>query len=178
MRGSQERLRVAAPAKPGKTKPRAPSAPRAEAPPLPVVDISDRLAHLVKDAGKALARALQLKLAERSIAYGHWTFLRILWKHDGISQTELSRLAGVMTPSTFAAMQAMEKLGYIERRQKPENRKNVYIHLTAAGKALESELVPLAVAVNDVSIAGLSERQIADFRNVLIAILGNLDDGR
>ena len=144
--------------------------------PRPVVDPSDRLAHLVKDAGKALARALQARLAERSVAYGHWTFLRVLWKHDGISQAELSRLAGVMTSSTFTAVQGMEKLGYVVRRQKPENRKKIYIYLTAAGRALESELVPLAIDVNDTSIAGLSERQISEFRKVLVSIIKTLDE--
>jgi DNA-binding MarR family transcriptional regulator len=145
------------------------------APPSPAIDLTDRLAHLVKDAGKSLSRALQARLAERAIAYGHWTFLRILWKHDGISQTELSRLAGVMAPSTFAAVQAMEDLGYVVRKQKPDNRKTVYIHLTPLGRSLEAELVPLAVAVNDVATQGLSARQVDAFRETLITIIENLE---
>jgi DNA-binding MarR family transcriptional regulator len=140
-----------------------------------VIDLTDRLAHLVKDAGKSLSRALQARLAQRAIAYGHWTFLRILWKHDGISQTELSRLAGVMAPSTFAAVQAMEDLGYVVRKQKPDNRKTIYIHLTALGRSLEAELVPLAVEVNDVATQGLSSREIDAFREMLIIIIGNLE---
>jgi MarR family transcriptional regulator, organic hydroperoxide resistance regulator len=139
------------------------------------VDTTDRLAHLIKDAGKSLARALQERLAERSIAYGHWTFLRILWKQDGISQTELSQLAGVMTPSTFAAVQSMGKLGYVVRKHKPGNRKKIYIHLTRAGRALERELNPLAIDVNTIATIGLSKKQIADFRKVLIAMIENLN---
>jgi DNA-binding MarR family transcriptional regulator len=155
---------------------------KVDPPPGPEIDTSDRLAHLVKDAGKLLSRALQARLAQRSIAYGHWTFLRILWKHDGINQTELSRLAGVMAPSTFAAVQAMEDLGYIERRRKPDNRKTIYIHLTALGRSLEAELVPLAVEVNDVATHGLSVHQVDAFREALITIIENLEqlaaDGR
>ncbi|HEY2534559.1 MAG TPA: MarR family transcriptional regulator [Xanthobacteraceae bacterium] len=110
------------------------------------------------------------------MAYGHWTFLRILWKHNGISQTRLSQLAGVMAPSTFAAVAAMEKLGYIVRKQKPGNRKNIYISLTRAGHALEAKLVPLAVEVNKIAVTGLSRKQIAEFRKVLIAIINNLEN--
>jgi DNA-binding MarR family transcriptional regulator len=143
--------------------------------PGPAIDTSDRLAHLVKDAGKLLSRALQARLAQRSIAYGHWTFLRILWKNDGINQTELSRLAGVMAPSTFAAVQAMEDLGYIKRRRKPGNRKAIYIHLTPLGRSLEAELVTLAVDVNDVATHGLSARQVDAFRETLITIIENLE---
>ncbi len=158
-----------------KAKRRARRAKRSELPSRLNVDLSDRLAHLVKDAGKLLARALQSRLNERSIAYGHWTFLRILWKHNGISQTRLSQLAGVMTPSTFAAVQGMERLGYVIRRQKPSNQKNVYIFLTPTGRALEAQLVPLAVEVNNIAVAGLTRKQIAEFRKVLIAIMGNFE---
>src|SRR3954468_17890970 len=105
---------------------------------------NDRLAHLVKDATRALVRALQMRLMEHGVSFGHWTFLRILWEHDGLTQRELSGQAGVMEPTTFSALKALEKLGYIERRQLPDNRKNVYVHLTPRGRALRDVLVPLA----------------------------------
>jgi DNA-binding MarR family transcriptional regulator len=70
----------------------------------------------------------------------------------------------------------MEKLGYIVRKQKPHNRKNVYIFLTAAGKALEAELVPLAVEVNNIAVAGLTRKQISELRKALIAIIHNFED--
>ena len=96
---------------------------------------NDRLAHLVKDVTRALLRALQTRLARHGVAFGHWAFLRILWETNGLTQRELSVQAGVMEPTTFAAIKAMEKLGYVQRRQKPSSRKNVYVFLTPAGRA-------------------------------------------
>jgi hypothetical protein len=58
----------------------------------PVPD--DRLAHLVKDTSRALVRSLQARLAEHDVSFGHWTFLRILWEHDGLTQRSLSAEAG------------------------------------------------------------------------------------
>ncbi len=72
---------------------------------------NDRLAHLVKDATRALLRALQMRLAAHSVSLGHWTFLRILWERDGLTQKELSEQAGVMEPTTFSALKAMERFG-------------------------------------------------------------------
>lgn len=135
---------------------------------------NDRLAHLVRDAGRAYTRALQLRLAEYGVPFGHWTFLRILWECDGLTQRELSDRAGVMEPTTFAAMKTMEALGYIERRQLPENKKNMYVHLTPAGRALKRKLVPLAEDANQVSIQGLSASDIQTTRRVLLTILSNL----
>ncbi|HET7730370.1 MAG TPA: MarR family transcriptional regulator [Usitatibacter sp.] len=135
---------------------------------------NDRLAHLVKDATRALVRALQMRLLEHGVAPGHWTFLRILWEHDGLTQRELSAEAGVMEPTTFAALKGMERMGYVTRRQLPENRKNVYVFLTARGRALKRKLVPLAEEVNRVAVAGLDPAEVARARALLLAVIENL----
>src|SRR5882757_774313 len=125
---------------------------------------NDRLAHLVKDAARAMVRALQMRLAEHSVTFGHWTFLRILWETDGLTQKELSVQAGVMEPTTFAAVKAMEALGYVQRQQTPDNKKNMHVFLTVEGRALKEKLVPLAEEVNEVSVVGLSEHDIKTAR--------------
>jgi DNA-binding MarR family transcriptional regulator len=134
----------------------------------------DRLAHLVRDASRAFQRALQLRLAAHGVSFGHWTFLRVLWEQDGITQKALSVRAGVMEPSTFVAVTAMEKRGYVTRRHRPGNRKNVYVHLTRAGRALQRTLVPLAEDVNRVGVHGLPPPRVEAVRRVLLAIIANL----
>jgi len=134
----------------------------------------DRLAHLVKDAMRGLGRALHMRLAQHKVSYGHWTFLRILWEEDGLTQRALSERAGLQEPTTFSALKAMEKLGFVERRQLPHSRKNVYVHLTSKGRALKRRLVPLAVEVNKVAIEGTSEADVAATRRTLLAIIENL----
>ena len=134
----------------------------------------DRLAHLVKDATRALVRALQMRLAAHGVPFGHWAFLRILWERDGLTQRELSGRAGVMEPTTFSALKAMEGIGYVRRRRLPENRKNIYVFLTAKGRALKEKLVPLAEDVNRVAVAGLADEDLSRTREVLLAIIDNL----
>ncbi len=136
--------------------------------------MKERLAHVIREAARALVRALTLRLAEHGVSFGHWTFLRILWQRDGLTQRELSEMAGVMEPTTFAALKAMEELGYVERRQLPENRKNVYVHLTPQGRALKKKLVPLAEDVNKVATRGVKAEELATTRRVLVAMLENL----
>ena len=128
---------------------------------------NDRLAHLVKDATRGLVRALTARLAEHQVAFGHWAFLRILWETDGLTQRELSVQAGVMEPTTFSALKAMERLGYVERRQMPPSRKNVYVFLTPAGTPYHDTRglggSPIKRAFNSACVrAGLAE--IAGYR--------------
>ena len=135
---------------------------------------NDRLAHLVKDATRALVRALSMRLAVHKVSFGHWTFLRILWEGDGLTQRELSAEAGVMEPTTFAALRAMERLGTVTRRQVGRDRKKVHVFLTPKGRALKRRLVPLAEEVNNIAVAAVSPADIAAARAVLLAIIENL----
>jgi DNA-binding MarR family transcriptional regulator len=119
-------------------------------------------------------RALQSRLAAHGVPFGHWTFLRILWEREGLTQRELSAEAGVMEPSTFAAIRAMEELGYVTRSQTPENRKNVYVHLTPKGRALRRKLEPRAEEVNSIAVRGASAEDRAATRRTLRLIIENL----
>ena len=119
-------------------------------------------------------RSLSRRLAAHGVPFGHWTFLRILWERDGLTQRELSEEAGVMEPSTFAAIKAMEKLGYVKRKRLPDNRKNVYVHLTPKGRALRKKLVPLAEEVNHIGLRGLSASERATVRRALMTMIDNL----
>ena len=135
---------------------------------------NDRLAHLIKDATRALLRALQMRLTEHSVSLGQWTFLRILWESDGITQRELSELAGVMEPTTFTAVTAMEKLGYVTRKKLPNNKKMVYVSLTAKGRMLKRKLVPLAEEVNRIAVENVNPLDITMMRRVLLTMIENL----
>ena len=135
---------------------------------------NDRMAHLIRDTERAFRRALQMRLAVHSVPFGHWSFLRILWEADGLTQKELSARAGVMEPTTFTAMKAMEALGYITRKQLPTNKKNMYVYLTNEGRALKEKLVPMAEDANQVSVHGVSPQDVKTARKVLLAMIENL----
>ena len=134
------------------------------------------LIHLIKDALRRASRSLHMRLAEHFVSLGHWTFLRILWVHDGLTQSELSERAGLMQPTTFFAVRGMEQLGYIKREKLPNSRRNVHIFLTPAGRALRNKLVPYADEIDALAVAGISDRDIAVTRRTLLAVIRNLAD--
>lgn len=135
---------------------------------------NDRLAHLVKDATRGLLRALQMRLTRHGVSFGHWAFLRILWEADGLTQRELSVEAGLMEPTTSAALATMEKLGYVRRERRPGNRKNIHVFLTPRGRALRPKLVPLAEEVNEIAVRGASGADVAAARRTLLVMIENL----
>ncbi|WP_394168471.1 MarR family winged helix-turn-helix transcriptional regulator [Saccharospirillum alexandrii] len=135
---------------------------------------NDRMAHMVRDASRLLAKSLQSRLANHGVSFGHWSFLRILWVTEGLTQRELSEEAGVMEPTTFTALKAMEANQLIERRHLNGNRRKLHIFLTDKGRALKDVLTPLAEDVNRVALAGVSEADHTTTRNTLLAMIDNL----
>ena len=135
---------------------------------------NDRFAHLVKDATRSFQRSLQMRLARFDVPFGHWTFLRALWERDGLTQKQLSDEVGVMEPTTLMAVRAMERRGWVERRQRADNSKNVHVYLTDCGRALKDTLVPLAEEVNATGAKGLTADEIAVARRVLLTMITNL----
>ena len=131
----------------------------------------ERLAHLVKDVMRMFDRALQMRLTEHEVSIGHWPFLRALWAADGLTQRELSDEAGVMQPTTFAALKAMERRGYIVRRPVEGDRRKRRVFLTPRGRSLEGKLVPLAKHVNAIAAHGVSAADVAATRRTLLALL-------
>ena len=134
----------------------------------------DRMAHLIKDTSKAFLRRLQDSLAPFDVPLGHWLYLRILWQKEGLTKRELSVEAGVMEPTAFVALKGMEADGLISFERRDDNKKNIYVFLTAKGRALEQQLVPLAEQVNADAAAGIDEEELRITRKVLLQMLVNL----
>jgi len=135
---------------------------------------NERTLHLIKVAFRGSSRALQARLRQHDVLYGHWTLLRILWQLDGMTQRQLSEQAGVMESTTFSALQAMEKLGYITRQKLPGNNKQIRIFLTPQGAALRNVIEPLAEETNRIAVAGIPDEDLAVTRRSLLTIIENL----
>ena len=134
----------------------------------------ERMTHLIRTAFRCTSSALQRRLKQHDVLYGHWTFLRILWQTDGLTQRQLSEQADVTEPSTVTALQAMEKLGYITRQKMPGNKKQIRVFLSAKGMSLRSLIVPCAEDVNRIVVAGIPTEDLAATRRTLLAVIENL----
>jgi DNA-binding MarR family transcriptional regulator len=134
----------------------------------------ERMTHLIKSAFRCTSGALQKRLRAHGVLYGHWTFLRILWQTDGITQRQLSVQAGVTEASAVPALQAMEQRGYISRQKLDDNRKQVRVFLTPQGAALRPLIVACAQEVNELVVGGIPAQDLAATRRTLLAVIANL----
>jgi MarR family transcriptional regulator, organic hydroperoxide resistance regulator len=135
---------------------------------------NDRMAHMIKDASRALNRELQNRLAQHNVLLGHWVYLRVLWEQDGLTKRDLSVAASTSEPTTLMALRAMDALGYVKMQKRPENKKNIYVFLTTQGKKLKTSLVPVAEEINTAAFKGVSSTDRKVLRNAFTKVLANL----
>jgi len=134
----------------------------------------DRIAHLIKDATRALVRSLQNELKKHGVPFSQWAILRVLWTQDGLSQRELSSMAGTMESTTANVLRQMENKGYILRRHLGKNKRKRHVFLTLKGRKLEKKLVPLAEEVNKKARKNIGQEEIKLLRNCLLTMIENL----
>jgi DNA-binding MarR family transcriptional regulator len=128
----------------------------------------------VRDTHLLFAKTLRTKLQKHQITPGQWYFLRTLWDEEGLSQRELSRRVGTTEPTTVSALRLLARNEMIERVRNPEDRRTINIFLTDKARALKSELMPVAVAVNNIATSGLSDEEFIQLRSLLQKVRENL----
>jgi len=135
---------------------------------------SQSIGYQIRTTHRLLQRFLQLKIEPYGVTLGMWYFLRALWSEDGLTQRELSRRVGTMEPTTLSAILAMEKRGYVRRSRNKKDRRKSHVHLTAKGRRIQNDLIPLAKEVVATAVQGLSAREIGQMLKGLAEIQRNL----
>jgi MarR family transcriptional regulator, transcriptional regulator for hemolysin len=135
--------------------------------------------YLLRISFRSFSRALEKRTLPFGVTSGQWRFLRVLWTKDGVTQRELSRRVGMREPTTVAAVNSLERAGFVVRRKSDLDRRKVYVYLTARAKRLRAKLMPFVAEVNEIGLDGLSPEEIALARRTLLKVMENFnrDDG-
>ena len=136
--------------------------------------ITESVGYQIRATHRTLQRFLLLKIEPHGVTLGMWYFLRALWTEDGLTQRELSRRVGTMEPTTLSAIVNMERNGLVRRRRNRKDRRKQHVHLTAKGRALEDDLIPLAKEVVSIAVQSLSAVEIKQLLYSLGEIQKNL----
>ncbi|MFC5359998.1 MarR family winged helix-turn-helix transcriptional regulator [Azospirillum himalayense] len=132
------------------------------------------LPRAVREAHRAITRALQIRIVDHGVSMGQWYFLRALWDEDGLTQRELSQRVGMMEPTTVTALNNLERCDLVQRVRNPHDRRKVNIYLTPKGKALRADILPCAEEIEETATQGISSDELALTVSVLRRVSVNL----
>jgi DNA-binding MarR family transcriptional regulator len=106
-------------------------------------------------------------LKSSGITATQYTALTVLEQHDGLPAAQLARRSFVTAQSTADLVRALEQRGLITRERNAENRRELSIRLTQAGRELLAEYADDVRALERRMVGELAERQVDELRIAL-----------
>ncbi len=138
-------------------------------PTAPPLDLGACVAGLVNVVAKGMAELV----APHNLQPLEFALLRLFLRKERWTTTELAQVLPVTTSRISRVVTKLVEMGLLRRRRQRNDRRLVWISLTAEGKALTTELHQ-QVQAYDASLAkGLSPEEMATFSSLVSRILAN-----
>ena len=125
-----------------------------------------RLARL-SSLGKAVTAE---KFAALDLSVPQCDVLTTLTEREGISQQELAQRLYVTKGNISGLLDRLERLGLVERRATPGDRRQYAIALTEAGRAKAQAAIAIQLDIIARSIGKLPKEGLAQFEDLIVQI--------
>ena len=132
--------------------------------------VEDRLIFLISKVYQKLLMNLKKGFSESGIEVTpiQVMLLFFLQKNDGSSLTQISQGLMLENPTVTGLTDRLEKLGYVKRSDHPNARRVYLVYLTEKGNKVAKKALPIVKKLNEQIKEGYSEKEIEDFKKVLI----------
>jgi DNA-binding MarR family transcriptional regulator len=137
-------------------------------------DTDHSIGYLLRDTARRILSDLTTRLEPHGITLPQYYVLRELWQEEGLTQREIANRVGVLEPTMVATLDALERLGLIERVRSTTDRRKTHVQLTPAGRTMRDTLHGYAADVLENALTGISDDEIGVLRRTLQRIKGNL----
>lgn len=105
---------------------------------------------------------------------GQPPILFILWEEDGRTQKEIADRLHLKPATITDGLKRMEKVGLIERRPDPEDRRVTRVYLTDKGRELQAQVEEKLRVLNEEAFRGFTQNEKVLLRRFLLQIKDNL----
>jgi DNA-binding MarR family transcriptional regulator len=136
------------------------------------------IGYLIRETSRLILARLNVLLAPHDVTLGQYFVLRELWRHEGLTQRELSERIAIQEQSTVATIDAMEKRDLVVRVRSTSDRRKIHIHLTERGRGLREQLLGYAASVINDATGGFSAEDLESLRSLLRTLRDNLEQGQ
>lgn len=138
---------------------------------------NESIGFLTNRVAKMINHTIQFKMNENEIgmAQEHMIILFMLWKNDGASQKSIVNNIFKDKSTITRGLSYLEKENLIVRITDEKDKRNKKIFLTHKGKALQNEVIEMALGIAKTATKGISEKDYETCKSVLIKIFKNLE---
>ncbi|MCQ2430781.1 MAG: MarR family winged helix-turn-helix transcriptional regulator [Clostridia bacterium] len=125
--------------------------------------------------GRIHRSAVERRVADLGIHHSQHRMLMYLSRHDATpSQRELADVMGISPAAVTSTLKCLEKEGYITRAVTEEDNRRNRVSITEKGQLKVDESRSIFDSMDHAAFAGFSERELAEFRDLLMRMCQNL----
>jgi DNA-binding MarR family transcriptional regulator len=135
---------------------------------------SENLNHLLVHVCRAHYVRTHELLEKIGLYRGQPPLFKILWKHEGLSHSELAAKLEISLATTTKMVQRLEKGGFLERRPDPKDQRLSRVYLTEDGHRIRSEVEAVWDEMEEETFAGLSHAEKVQLAKMLSQVRENL----
>lgn len=132
--------------------------------------------YLLNRVGVRMGDLFSRRLVEHGITLAMYRVLAVLRQEGDQRLSDLNVMVTVELSTLSRLIGTMKRQGLVSRTRVEEDGRSVRISLTAKGRALADELMPLAAHFEKVATRTFSAKEIAHLKDVLRQIFENLDE--
>jgi DNA-binding MarR family transcriptional regulator len=127
---------------------------------------------------KLLAQLSGRRFQERLEPFGltpfHWLVLCCLWQEDGLPTSSIGEKLQQVGGTLTGVIDRMEERDLVRRERDRNDRRIWRIWLTEAGRELEDVLPPIAIAIREQAMSGISVADRKRFSELMDRAIANL----
>ncbi len=142
--------------------------------PQPAID--SEVTWLLHRAAQRMRTATGEQAEKHGLQLRDHIVLSALHKTPNLTQAELGKSLGLDKTTLMSQLDRLERVGLVERRHDPRDRRARIPHITAKGEALRSQVADSSEAVEQAALGSFSTNEVALLRRMLLDIIGQSQD--
>ncbi|MCD8338398.1 MAG: MarR family transcriptional regulator [Lachnospiraceae bacterium] len=135
----------------------------------------ESLHYLLMKSHTMLQRNIISEAAKIGLTSGKPKVLDYLLEHDGSDQKTIAAYCEIEPATVGSILLRMENIGLIERRQKPGNRRSLFVYLTEAGTKAALEMRTVFEEEDHLAAENLSAEELQQLKEMLARICDTLE---
>ena len=136
--------------------------------------LDQQLCFALYSAARSATAAYRDALARIGLTYTQYVTLPALWERDGQAVTELGEALHLDSGTLSPLLKRLSASGLVERRREGEDARRVTIHLTDAGRELESQVAAIQRRLYDA--VDMEPEELATLRHLAQRFCASVGD--
>jgi DNA-binding MarR family transcriptional regulator len=137
--------------------------------------LSEFLPYLLNRAGVRIGLSFGKDIAHTGVTLPMWRVLVALWQNGDQRLGELSERTSIDISTLSRLLLRMQREGYVVRRRSGLDGRALSLTLTAAGREITEQIIPVASRYEDVAIRGMNPADVARLKRLLVKVYANIE---